>query len=112
LRALVAVPQLRRDPQLLARDARLRDRAADAHLVAVDGGGVDVAVADLERVAHDPLRLVRIHPEHPEAELGDRGAVVELDRGNRHALQPMAGGQTGAETLPPRACASTASRSS
>jgi hypothetical protein len=84
LRPLVAVPQLGRDEQLVARDAGFLDRAADALLVAVGGSGVDVPVSDLERVADDALSSVRIDEEDAEAELRDAVAVIELDRGNRH----------------------------
>src|SRR5690606_34348446 len=98
LGALVGVPQLRRDEELLARDARLLDRPTDSHLVAVHGGGVDVAVADLEGVGDDALGLVGVDLEHPEPELGDGAAVVEFDEGNRHAFHPV----TGAHPAPAR----------
>jgi hypothetical protein len=48
--ALVGVPQLCGDEQFFARDARGGERTANALLVAVDSGGVDVAVTDLECV--------------------------------------------------------------
>jgi len=83
LGALIRVPQLGRDEQLVARDSRLLDGTSDAALVAVEGRGVDVAITHLERVADDPLGLVGIDAEHPESELGDGVAVVEGERGNR-----------------------------
>ena len=76
--ALVVVPQLGGDEQLLARDAAAGDRAPHTFLVAVDLGGVDVAVADLQGLAHHVFGNIRVHLPHAEAELGDRVAVVEL----------------------------------
>ena len=75
--AVIGVPELRRDEDLLARDIRARDRSPDALLVAVGGGGVDVAVADLERLPDDLLRIVRRNLEDAEAELRDLDPVVE-----------------------------------
>ena len=93
LSALVAVPQLGGDEQLVAVDAGALDRLADAQLVAVRGRGVDVAVADLEGVADDPIGLVGVDLEDSEAELRDRVAVVEDDLGYRHvsSLAPSRG---------------------
>ena len=83
MRSLVGVPQLRGDEELVTWDAGFLDGATHAALVAVERRGIDVAVADLERVTDDPLRLVGIDAEHAEAELGDGVAVVEGERGNR-----------------------------
>ena len=68
------------------------DRRADALFVAVDRGGVDVAVADLERLAHGALGLVGRHLEDAVAELRDGVAVVEFECRNRHgsSLRPGA----------------------
>ena len=77
--ALARVPELRRHEDVLARDSRARHRSSDTLLVAVGGGGVDVAVADLERLLDDLLRVVRRDLEDTEAELWDLDAVVEGD---------------------------------
>ena len=53
--ALVVVPQLRRDEDLLAREPLVAHRGADVGLVAVDARGVDVAIA--ERRARRRRRL-------------------------------------------------------
>ncbi len=111
LRALVVVEQLRRDEELVARDAGVGDRLADAFLVAVDRRGVDVAVADLERVADDPLRLGRVDLEDAEAELGDGVAVVERESGHScHAQKPRTAQKTSPTRSANRASASTSTR--
>src|SRR5699024_10576630 len=81
------VPQLGRDEELITGDAGLRDGAAHALLIAVDSGGVDVAVADFEGIGDDALGLVRVDLEHAEAQLRDRLAVVEGECGNRHGCR-------------------------
>ena len=87
---MVVVPELAGDVQLVTGEAGGRDRLTDTVLVAVGLRGVDVAVARLERLAHDlagrrgvGLRAltVGLHVEGAEPKLGDRGAVVEVDRG-------------------------------
>src|SRR4051812_18092931 len=80
-----AIVQLARHVQVSAVKPRRADRLAHALLVAVHLGGVDVAVADLERHAHRARRLLRVDLEHAEAELGDGVAVVEFDVGDAHA---------------------------
>ena len=68
--ALVVVPDLGRDEDLVAIDPRLADRLGDVALVAVDARRVDVAVAARERLPHDPARLgARRRAEHAEAHL-------------------------------------------
>ena len=84
LRALVAVPELRRDEELAAIDAGGGQRSTDTLFVVVGLRRVDVPVADLERVDHDALRLCRLDLKYAEAELGNRGAVIENDGGNSH----------------------------
>src|SRR3954468_7260261 len=60
---------------------------ADAALVAVHLGGVDVAVADVERRGHRLRGLRRRDLEDTESELRDGAVVVELDRRDcAHAL--------------------------
>ncbi len=81
--ALLRVPELGGDEELLAGDARGGDRGADAFLVAVGGGGVDVAVADVERPLDHLLGVLGRDLEDAEPELGDLDAVVEGEAGNR-----------------------------
>ena len=71
--AEVARPDLRREPDLAAVHAGLGDRAPDLLLVLVRTRRVDVAVADLERVAHAVVGVVALHEPGPEAEARDRG---------------------------------------
>jgi hypothetical protein len=78
------VPELGREEKFAARDAAPRDRRADALLVAVDRGGVDVPVPDREGFGHGALGVGRRNLEDAVAELGDVVAVVELHRGDRH----------------------------
>src|ERR1700733_608331 len=49
---------LRRDEEVLARNAALGDGPSDLSLVAVDRRGVDVAVTDLQRGAHRAIRVL------------------------------------------------------
>src|SRR6188474_1270868 len=65
--ALARVPQLGGDEDLLAGDPRRGYRRPDPALVAVRGGGVDVPVADCERLLDHPLGLLRWHLEDAEA---------------------------------------------
>src|SRR5690606_31150249 len=74
---VAVVPQFGGDEELVAGDGGCGQCSADAFLVAVDGCGVDVPVAELEGVADDALGFGRVDFEHPEAELGDDLAVVE-----------------------------------
>ena len=67
------------------------DRVADALLVAVHLCGVDVAVADLEGVAHGGGCFVRGDLEDAEPELGDGRLVVELEGGDSHTGSNTAG---------------------
>ena len=78
--ALLGVPELGRDEDLLARDPRGGDRGAHAALVAVGGGGVDVAVAGGKRFLDDPLGVLGRDLEDAEPELRDLDAVVERQR--------------------------------
>jgi hypothetical protein len=78
---VVAVVELAGDVDVVAVEAGGADRLPDLPLVAVHLGGVYVPVADLERTGDGLDRLGGIDLEYPEAELGDRGAVVELDGG-------------------------------
>jgi hypothetical protein len=64
----VAREDLRRQPDVLAVDAALRDRLADLVLVLVRARRVDVPIADLERVAHALLGVAVVHQPGPEPE--------------------------------------------
>jgi hypothetical protein len=70
LRGAVLNPELGGDEQLLARDSAGGDGPADRFLVAVGGGGVEVAVADLEGLGHGALGVLRRDRVDAEAEDG------------------------------------------
>ena len=76
--ALVGVPQLGGEEDVLTSHVGGGDGAAHARLVAVDGGGVDVAVAGFQGGAHDLLGNLVLNLPHAVAQLGDATAVVEL----------------------------------
>ena len=81
---LPVVPQLGGDEDLVARDARLRDRRTHPALVAVDRRRVDVPVAVGKGERHVLPGLLRRHQEHAEAELGNAVAVIEGDGRDAH----------------------------
>ena len=76
--ALVGVPQLGGEEDVLASHAGVSDSAAYARLVAVDSGGVDVAVAGLQGGAHNLLSDLVLNLPHAVAQLRNGSAVVEL----------------------------------
>ena len=76
--ALVGVPQLGGEEDVFASHAGVSDSAAYARLVAVNSGGVDVAVADLQGGAHNLLRDLVLNLPHAVAQLRNGSAVVEL----------------------------------
>src|SRR5699024_10897865 len=80
--ALVGVPQLGSDEQVLTRYTGRGDRAADAALVAVHGCRVHEPVADPEGLLGGDLRLVVRDLPDAETELGDLVAVAHRDAGN------------------------------
>jgi hypothetical protein len=81
VRLVEAVVELARDPDIVAVEPRGGDRGADAVLVAVHLGGVDVAIAGLERSRGRTLGVgARADLEDAEPELRDAAAVVQLDR--------------------------------
>ena len=95
--ALAVVPQLRRQEDVAACDAGLAKAFADAFLVFIDCGRVDVAIADLQSLAHRGCRFrVRRLPD-AEADLRDGLAVVEFDLGLIHGVAPLWGGRAGDE---------------
>src|SRR5699024_7810509 len=87
LGSVAIVPQLGGDEELVTGDAGLRDGAAHALLIAVDSGGVDVAVADFAGVGDDAFGVVQGDLEDAEGQLSDRLAVVEGECGNGHACR-------------------------
>ena len=74
---VVAVVELAGDPELLAGDVSGLERLADLLLVPVHLRGVDVPVADLERLGDHVGGLRRRDLEDAEAELRDLGLVVQ-----------------------------------
>ena len=89
--ALIGVPDLRRDEEVIARDAAAPDGFAHAALVLVHRRGVDVSVAALEgaqrRIDGDVIGDL---PD-TEADLGDRPAVVHHEAGDRHGRSSQIG---------------------
>src|SRR4051794_26471581 len=77
--AVAVVVELGGDEDLVAGQPGLRQRLADALLVAVHLRGVDVPVAGVEGRPYRLRRLLRRHLVHPEAELRDLHAIVEPD---------------------------------
>ena len=75
--AVVGDPDLGLEEDVGAVEAGGADRVADLALVAVGGGGVDVAVAGVERGADGVAGLVGRRLEDAEAEGGQLDAVVE-----------------------------------
>ena len=76
--ALVGVPQLGGEEDVLASHVGVSDSAAHARLVAVNSGGVDVAVAGLQGGGHDLLGDLVLNLPHAVAQLRNGSAVVEL----------------------------------
>ena len=76
--ALIGVPQLGGEEDVLTSHAGVSDSAAYARLVAVNSGGVDVAVADLQGGGHDLLGDLVLNLPHAVAQLRNGSAVVEL----------------------------------
>jgi len=67
--------QLGGHEQLRTGDAGRPDTVADAAFVAVGLGGVDVAVADVDRGAHSVCRSVVVDEPGAEPQLGDLDTV-------------------------------------
>src|SRR5699024_2508653 len=80
--ALVGVPQIGGDEQVLASHAGGGDRPAHARFVLVSGGGVDQPVADPQCFRARGLRFVVGHLPDAESKLRDEVAVVQLHGGN------------------------------
>jgi hypothetical protein len=75
--AVVGDPDLGLEEDVGAVEPRSADRVADLALVAVGGGGVDVAVPGVERGADGAARLVGRRLEDAEAQRGQLDPVVE-----------------------------------
>ena len=72
--ALICIPQLRGEEDVLSRDGRVGDTSSDALFVSVGGSGVDVPVAGLvECEPYCMLGFVVGGLPDSEAELRDRG---------------------------------------
>jgi len=83
IRLVEAVVQLAGHEDLVAGQAGGADRLADALLVAVHLGGVEVPVADVQRLGHRLQGVLRRHLEDAEPELRDGRAVIQGQGGNR-----------------------------
>src|SRR5438445_5337269 len=98
--ALVVVPELRRDENLLAWDPALPNRGSEVALVPIQFRGIKQAVPDLEgsrdRVAG---LLARAGLPHAEPEDRHRVPVVEGDAGSEGEGHPGADGTRATSTL-------------
>src|SRR4051812_12458044 len=77
---LTVVPKLRRHVELVAR--QLLQGSPDPRLVPVIRGGVDQAIAGVDRCSDDFRRLLVSHLPDAKPELRDRLAVFEDDARN------------------------------
>ena len=82
--AVVGDPDLGLEEDLVAGQAGGGERTADAGLVAVHRGGVDVAVAGLQRDPNGRNELLRRSLVDAEAEGQHLHAVVQGESGNAH----------------------------
>ena len=101
---VLAVVELAGDEDLVAVEPGRADRLADAGLVAVPLGGVDMAVADLERARDRLGGLAGVDLEDAEAELRDRVAVVERDVGDAHEPSCALAASATASGVKPNCC--------
>ncbi len=76
---MLAVPQLRRNEDVLAVDTGLLDTGPDFGFVAVDSGTVDVRVPVAEGDFHGLLNFVRSGEPGAEADGWNGGAGVESE---------------------------------
>ena len=83
------VVELAGDEHLAAVQPGIADSLTDFLLVAVHLGGVDVAVADLQRRTHRSSGLIRFDLEDTETQLRDRVAVVEGYRWDRTDVRDL-----------------------
>jgi hypothetical protein len=80
LAALVRVPELGGDKELIARDATLGNRSTHSAFVAINHRGVDVAIAHLKGVKDNLLAHLVIDFEYTDSQLGNDIPVVESER--------------------------------
>ena len=80
--AVVCIPKLGSDEQLVAREPRRGERGSDTPFVSVFARGVDAAVAKLESGADGGDGVGIAHARHAEAETGHSNAVVECRYGD------------------------------
>ena len=107
IRIVVRVRQLARDEDVLALQPGFAHCLADLELVAVQLGGVDVAVAGLERPEGRGFRVRGRDLEGAEPELRDFDTVVERDRRHGSHVPTLARqrGPRGETTAPTRRAA-------
>ena len=82
--AEIVDPDLGLDEDLGARQTRAGDRLADAALIAIGGGGIDVAISDPQRFGDRRPCLVGRGLEHAIAERRHFNAIVEGKQGDGH----------------------------
>ena len=79
LRLMVRIVELAGDEDLVARQAAVGDRGSDLGFVAVHLGGIDVPVADLQRVADRTIGVLGPHLVGAIPELRNQHPVVQLN---------------------------------
>lgn len=82
---------LGRDEEFVARDAAVAQAFADAALIAVGLGRVDVAVADLHRLPDGLRDLAIVDPPGAQAELGNADPIGERVGFTQHHSDLSAG---------------------
>ena len=75
--ALIGVPQLGGDEKIVASETGCCNRATHTSFIFVDGGGVDVAVANLESFLDGGLSLIVFDLPDAKAHLRNNDAVIE-----------------------------------
>lgn len=93
--AIILHPELGGDEYLAARQAAAFDGGAHGFFVEVGSGGVDVAVARLQRLADGALRIRRRNLENAKADDGHGDAVVQGDLFHVLVSGWFAGGSVG-----------------
>ena len=91
---VVGVVDLRRDEQVLTRDARCLERRPDLGLVAVHLSGVDMTVPDLEGAAHRVVRVLGrdLVGAEPRTGMGDPVGSVRVGIGDEAGAGPAGSG--------------------
>ncbi len=99
---VVAAGDLARDEEVAAIDGALGDGATDLAFILVVDRGVEQSVTAFDAGADRFDPVIAGHRVGAEADLGDRAAVIEIERGNlSHAstLGPPRRPRPGAESL-------------